>query len=83
MGFKLITVDSGQSITLKPWDGDQSTYTMVYVRCFSMRCPAWIITDKKSKTVRVDGRRTMNQNAQGMYMYSYEYRDANNDLKAS
>ena len=44
--------------------------------CLSVRCPSWIVTDTANKRVKVDGRKTHNQHAQGMFIYLYQYDDA-------
>ena len=42
VGFKLVTIDSGQSISMKPWSKDKAEYQMTMKQCYSKKCPAWI-----------------------------------------
>ena len=44
---------------------------LIYTECMSIKCPPWIIANKEKMTVRVDGRRTRNKSAKGMYMYYF------------
>ena len=54
-------LDSGESAEVQPWDDDQEVFTMNLLSCMSLRCPQWIVTDTENKRVKVDGRRTRNQ----------------------
>ena len=41
----------------------------------SIDCPSWIITDTRNKRVKVDGRKSRNQDSQGMFIYLYSYKE--------
>ena len=68
-------LNSGESSVITPWLDDSDNYIMLYTECMSIRCPPWIIVNKDDKTVRVDGRRTRNKRAKGIYMILVTYYD--------
>ena len=68
-------LDSGESRVVTPWSADSDNYVMFYTECMSIRCPPWIIVNSDDKTIRVDGRRTRNKRAKGMYMVLVTYYD--------
>ena len=73
VGWQLIKLNSGESKVVSPWSNDSDEYTMVYQECMSIKCPPWIIVNTEDKTVRVNGRKTRNKKAKGMYMILVGY----------